>query len=110
MKKLLIYGLLIAAISLAGCQSITKGVQEQGALNQAILSALLPKSFTGPAQTDLTFKYSEFHLKAAGLAYDATAGAWGWTYLKIDASGHYPIFAGIDLGNGIHVELGTPKP
>lgn len=106
MKKIL--AVIVLIFALAGCASITKGLQDQAALVQAILSANLPEGFNGPAELHIKDSYLQLDIVGTGITKDAKTGLWTWTAVKIDRVLKIPWFAGLTYTRELHITEGKP--
>ena len=101
--------LAACALALAGCSTLEKGLKDQSALVQAILSANFPDDFTGPAELHIQDMYNRLDVVGAGLKKNADTGHWTWTYVKIDNVLTIPWFSGLTYTREVHVVEGSPS-
>ena len=108
MKSLFAIVLAAALLALTGCATLEKGLSNQSALVQALISANVPANFNGPVEVHVKDMYNQFDLVAKGLHKDAATSLWVWDGLKLDNHLTIPWFSGLNYSREVHVLMGTP--
>ena len=100
----------LCAFFFGGCASVTKGLQDQSSLVQAIIDANFPADFNGPAELHVKDMYLTLDIVAVGLRKDSALNRWVWQGVKIDRVRTIPWFAGLTYTLDIHIKEGTGVP
>lgn len=106
MKKTIIP--LIVLLSLCGCTTVAKKVNELKEVQTAI-NNLLPSDFKGDVDTGRSDEYFNITLKAGNL-HKNDKGEWTWDWVDYSRETHIGVIGPAGWHSSVHVKLGTPKP
>lgn len=105
MKNLLI---LIIAVTLSGCSSITRQAVDTSTQVQTLLSTLLDPTFTGNYHAEEHNMYIDYTIDVQGIS--KSGDRWVFTYFEFSGSGHFPLTPGLAWKGDHHITLGKKSP